>query len=75
MYRIETYSEAVDQIASLPNEALAFYAQTLGVLELVPWNGLPYNDAMPDGAMRQLVCGPGGAAVPLDDYDFGRDYR
>jgi hypothetical protein len=30
---------------------------------LVPWNGLPYNDAKPDGAMRQLVFGPGGAGV------------
>jgi hypothetical protein len=26
----------------------------LAVLELVPWNGLPINDANPDGPVRQL---------------------
>jgi len=39
VYRIETYSDAIEQIATLPDDALADYAQVLGVLELVPWNG------------------------------------
>jgi hypothetical protein len=63
VYRVETYSEAMDQIAALPNEALAFYAQVLGVLELAPWNGVPYNKGNPDGAMRQLMFGPSGVGV------------
>ena len=31
----------MEQIATLPDDALADYAQVLGVLELVPWNGVP----------------------------------
>ena len=58
MYRVETYSEAMDQIGALPDGALACYAQALAVLELVPWNGDPYNRADPKGAMRQLMFGP-----------------
>ncbi|MGH3940945.1 MAG: hypothetical protein ACRDTG_20365 [Pseudonocardiaceae bacterium] len=27
----------------------------------MPWNGQPYNKALPDGTMRTVVFGPGGA--------------
>lgn len=57
MYRIRTDHAARDQIAALPLEALESYAQVLGVLELVPWHGLPHNDANPKGAVRQLLFG------------------
>ncbi|HEY2701871.1 MAG TPA: hypothetical protein VGJ45_40900 [Pseudonocardiaceae bacterium] len=30
------------QIAALPAEALASYAEVVGVLQLVPWQGKPY---------------------------------
>lgn len=63
MYRVETYGEAMQQIAELPAEALAYYAQVIGVLELTPWNGAPYNMAKPAGAMRQLVFGHGGEGM------------
>lgn len=33
------------------------------VLELVPWNGRPYNDRKPDGAMRELIFGNGFGTV------------
>jgi hypothetical protein len=63
LYRVETDSEAMDQIAALPDEALAFYAQVLGVLELTPWNGAPYNLAKNVGPMRQWVFGQQGEGM------------
>jgi hypothetical protein len=36
VYRVETDSNAMEQIAALPDDAPAAYAQVLGVLELVP---------------------------------------
>jgi hypothetical protein len=45
---------AEQQIAALPRAALT---DALAVLELVPWNGLPINDANPDGPVRQLPFG------------------
>ena len=63
MYRIDTDSAALDQIAALPVEALSHYAQALGVLKLVPWNGIPYNEHKPDGLMRTLLFGDGRGKV------------
>ena len=40
-------------MSALPMPAFAGYIAVVGVLELVPWNGRPYNDADPDGVMRQ----------------------
>lgn len=51
MYRLRTYEEAMEQIAALPDKALEHYSQVIGD---------PYNMSNPDGAMRQLVFGPGG---------------
>lgn len=65
MYRVETYPDAMEQIAALPDAALAFYAQALGVLELVPWNGAPLHDDNPDGAVRTLPFGSAGMIVYL----------
>jgi hypothetical protein len=53
----------MEQIAALPDEALGYYAQVIDVLELAPWSGDPYNMSNPDGAMRQLVFGPGGKGM------------
>lgn len=50
----------LDQLESLPLEALPHYADALDVLELVPGNGRPYNDDKPDGPMRELVFGATG---------------
>jgi hypothetical protein len=65
VYRIETYSDAMEQIATLPDDALADYAQVLGVLELVPWNGAPLRDDNPDGAVRTLPFGRAGLVTYL----------
>lgn len=57
MYQIQTDWPAWDQIAALPEEALEHYAQVLGVLELVPWQGQPHNEENPKGAVRHLLFG------------------
>lgn len=72
MYRIETYSDAMEQIATLPDDALADYAQVLGVLELVPWNGAPLRDDSPDGTVRTLPLGPAGLVPYLIIDDLRR---
>ena len=48
------------QIDALPYAALLGYAEALGVMKLVPWNGQPLNETNPDGSVRQLIFGPGG---------------
>jgi hypothetical protein len=63
LYRVETDSEAMLQIAALPDEALSCYAEVLTVLELTPWNGAPYHRANPEGALRHLVFGPKGEGL------------
>jgi hypothetical protein len=60
VYRVITYNDALEQIAALPAEALPFYAEAFGVLELAPSNGRPYNEEYPDGPMRELVFGASG---------------
>jgi hypothetical protein len=35
----------------------------LVVLELAPWNGVPYNEAKPNSPMRTLVFGAGRGKV------------
>lgn len=61
MYQVITDGDALEQIAALPTEALPFYAETLGVLELTPWNGYPFNKRYTDGEVRELLFGPAGA--------------
>jgi len=65
VYRIVTYPDAEEQIAALPDVALGGYAEALGVMGLVPWNGRPYNEDEPDGLMRQLTFGPAGAGFVI----------
>lgn len=63
MYRVVVDDVVMAQIAALPVEALKFCLHLIDVLELVPWNGVAYNDAKPDGDMRQLVFGDTGMGV------------
>lgn len=60
MYRLVTHDQAREQVTALPSESLSSYAETLGVMKLMPWNGRPLNEANPDGPVRQLIFGPGG---------------
>ncbi|MGH3864936.1 MAG: hypothetical protein ACRDQ4_02160 [Pseudonocardiaceae bacterium] len=63
MYRIRTYPEARDAIASLPEIALVGYVEALGVMKLVPWSGESINKTNPGGEVRQLVFGPEGRGM------------
>lgn len=62
VYEVVTDDEVAGQVGALPDELLPYYLQVLDLLELTPWNGEPYNDAKPDGAMRKLLFDPGGRA-------------
>ncbi len=74
MYRVRTYPEARNAIASLPEIALAGYAEALGMMRLVPWSGESINKANPGGEVRQLVFGPEGRGMVtylvLEDQQF-----
>ncbi len=63
MYSVVTDSEAFAAISALPADALRAYDDALHVLELVPWNGRPYNEQKPDGSLRALVFGQGYGTV------------
>jgi hypothetical protein len=72
-----SYSESADQVSALPIEAFAGYLAVVGTLELVPWKGLLYNEADPDGVMRQWVFGPHGEGlvtylIPAHSVDHNR---
>jgi hypothetical protein len=71
-YELEVYPDAEEQIDALPPEVRAALGRAMTVLALVPWNGLPYNDDMPDGSMRQLVFGNQGLVTCLILEDQGR---
>lgn len=61
MYGLVVYSEAREQVAALPDEALGGYVEVLGVLELAPWSGEPQHESNPGAAVRRWVFGPEGA--------------
>lgn len=58
MYRIRPHPPAQEAIAVLPGVALAGYAEALGVMKLIPWNGEPFHEDNPDGNIRTLAFGP-----------------
>ena len=65
MYRIVTDAATSEQIAALPDHALAEFTGVLGVLELVPWNGRALHSDNPDGPVRVWSFGGVGMVVYL----------
>ncbi len=61
MYRIVPDTTVSEQVAALPVEALAGYAQVLDVVQVSPWNGRPQHEANPDAPMRRWTFGPAQA--------------
>jgi hypothetical protein len=57
-YRIVPDQTVFEQVAALPNEAIAAYAEVLAVLQLAPWNGEPQHVDNPDGPVRRWHFGP-----------------
>lgn len=58
MYRIVPDETVIEQLAALPSEALAAYADLVDVLKLAPWNSEPQHEDNPGGAVRRWHCGP-----------------
>jgi hypothetical protein len=56
VYKVVLYEDAQDQAKALPDDALPPFFDALDVLELVPENGLLYNNERPDG-LRELLFG------------------
>ena len=46
-----------EQVAALPDQALAAYAEVLDVLQLAPWKGQPQHAANPDAPVRRWAFG------------------
>ncbi len=65
MYRITTDDQSSAQIDALPAEALTPYAEIVGVMELIPWQGEPTNSRNPDGPIRVLFFGHGSMVIYL----------
>ena len=63
MYTVEPCPKAEAAVAALAEAARNSYDDAVQVMQLVPWNGQPYVASKPDGSMRQLVIGPGGAGL------------
>jgi hypothetical protein len=51
------------QANAFPTQVRAAFAEALPVLEVVPWNGQPYNKKNPDGIMRHVIFGSGGEGI------------
>lgn len=62
MYRIVPDDAVFEQVAALPAEALAAYAEVLEVLQLTPWHGEPQHGDNPDAEVRRWHFGPASPA-------------
>jgi hypothetical protein len=65
VYRVTSDHQVLEQVAALPLEALASYAELLVLLETVPWNGDPVHKDNPAGAVRTHAFGRGGLVTYL----------
>jgi hypothetical protein len=72
VYRVTSDRQVLEQVAALPLEALASYAELLVVLETVPWNGDPVHKDNPGGAVRGHAFGRGGLVTYLILDDLRR---
>ena len=52
MYVVRSSDEVDEQIAQLPYDGAARFAELRAALELDPWSGEPYNRTNPNSAMR-----------------------
>ncbi len=52
-YRIVPDQAVFEQVAALPTEALAAYAEVLDVLQWTPWNGEPQHKVNPNASVRR----------------------
>lgn len=70
MYRVEpAHPTVAGQIDALPYEALAGYADAIGVMEVDPWSGRPWDVDKPDGNIRILPLGLGQVVYLILERD------
>lgn len=62
-YEIELYPDAWEQVRALPAEVLPALSDVMATLAASPWNGPPLNELNPEGAVRVLTFGSGGAGL------------
>jgi hypothetical protein len=65
MYSVETEIDALGEVAALPAEALASYAELMTLLEVAPWSGDSYNSQRPDANMRTHTFGDGAHGLAI----------
>ena len=65
MYSVETEQDALKQVAALPADALASYAEIMALLEVAPWSGDAYNRERPDANMRAHGFGEQGEGLVI----------
>jgi hypothetical protein len=56
VYHIVPDEVVIEQLAALPPEALAAYAELVDVLGLTPWNGELQHEDKPNGAATHGSC-------------------
>lgn len=59
MYVVRSSDEVDEQIAQLPHDGAARFAELRAALELDPWSGDPYVRANPDSPMRTRTFATG----------------
>lgn len=72
MYRIVPDKAVIEQLAALPPEALAAFADLIDALGLAPWNGEPQHEDNPLGAVRRWHFGPehaGQLVYLIDEHE------
>lgn len=60
MYTLRSSDQVDDQVAHLPREALAGFAESRAVLEVAPWSGDSINHADRNAPVRSWTFGPEG---------------
>ncbi len=75
MYQVVTDDEVNAQVAAMPDDLLAYYAQVLDLLEIAPWSSEPYTEAKPDGVMRRLQFGSTGRTAQAVFLILDREQR
>ena len=58
MYEVRSSEQVDEQVAHLPADALAAFAEARAVLEVAPWSGPSISDTAPDAAVRFAWFGP-----------------
>jgi len=65
MYSIHTDSAILEQVETLPADALPFYAELLALLQIAPWSGHAYNRERPEANMRTHTFGADGEGMVI----------